>query len=337
MNKIVLFSLYGWNKSFKEYLLNKGISPSKYQIFKEKKKIFFSKREIIKRELIVFAKILLILPKLRNKKIFCTGGHYALCFFSKVFFLLLGKNHRIYLYDFYLHDMEKNKLVLLIIRFLFSNKNILLIVQSPREKEFYEQLTNGKTLVKFVPFCSDGFFFDDSKVSIKMNYEYFFSGGYTNRDYAVIIEVAKRHPNINFILAVSKLNKEQCFETLPINVQLFCDIKRIDFYSLVARAFAVIIPLKNDVGSSGQMLCLNAMNYKKPIIYTNISSVNYYFNEESGIPYTLSDDHSLDKAVEKLLDDKNEAIRIGKNGYDYYKAKFTEEKRNQMLFSIIEG
>ena len=106
-----------------------------------------------------------------------------------------------------------------------------------------------------------------------------------------MLQLAKTNAKRRFLFVASKLNKG--LNSLPSNVELKRDVSPQEFGKLMEGASIVVVPLKEDVGSSGQMLCIQSMRYHKPIVYTDVSSINYYFTETSGIPYEIGSLDSL--------------------------------------------
>lgn len=146
--------------------------------------------------------------------------------------------------------------------------------------------------------------------------------------------LARSKPDIRFMFVVSNLNKE--IGDLPSNVTLKRNVSAEEFANLMEGAAIVVVPLKEDVGSSGQMLCLQAMRYHKPIVYANVSSINYYFTKESGIPYKLGDLLSLTEALESLLDDEAQAKKIGDKAFEE-SLRYTSKNCMKMIDDIIVG
>lgn len=209
-----------------------------------------------------------------------------------------------------------------------NNKNITLIVQTPNEKNYYKTISR-KIRIEFVPYCSD---FISPKSTSKQTESYIFTGGYTNRDYELIRKLANEFPKEKFVIIASKLNKD-C-DSMPSNILIEKEVPNNKFEEILSKATTVIVPLKEDVGSSGQMLCISAMRNRKPIIYTNVSSINYYFTSTSGYPYQIGDIDSLKLALSKCLNDKNKAKLFGENAYKEslkYTAKICFEKLDKIL------
>lgn len=146
-------------------------------------------------------------------------------------------------------------------------------------------------------------------------------------------ELARTLPAQHFTFVVSHLNN---VGDMPQNVRLLSDIPPEQFRDELARSEIVVVPLRDDVGSSGQMLCLQAMQLGKPIVYSDVSSIAYYFTPQSGIPYTKGDLNSLKKAVERLVQSKTEREAKGKQAQERSK-RFTNDVRLQMIDKIVLG
>ena len=92
--------------------------------------------------------------------------------------------------------------------------------------------------------------------------------------------------------------------------------------------------MKEDVGSSGQMLAISAMRNKKPIIYTDVEAVNYYFANDCGYSYNIGDIDSLDNAYNKLFSNYDDALRKGQNAYENSQ-NYTIENSHKRIYEII--
>lgn len=343
MIKIVeSYKTYFKNNSFENFIRNKNIEyeifwfnedKDSHAYFRNRKSIFLTKRQIFIRELINFFLVTFKIGSFRNKKIVCFGGQYSLMLFTKMFGVFLGRGYHLIIYNFYIHKLGEYKIVRHIISFLLSSKKISLIVQSPEEINYFSALSKNK--VHFIPYCEN----PDEKINKLVDEEegYLFTGGYTNRDYDLILECAKKNPKIKFMVVVSKLNKNINKMSLPDNVIMKEEVDYLTFKKLMYNSMAVIVPLKEDVGASGQMLCIGAMKMTKPIIYTNISSINYYFKEnECGIPYEIGDVTSLNQAIEKLFSNDFDSKLMAKKAFTHYAENYTLNKRDEKLLEIIQ-
>jgi glycosyltransferase involved in cell wall biosynthesis len=332
---IELFYSYFENNSFSKMLREKGCDTELFALFKKENKLFFSKLYVIWREFICLLKLCFKLHLLKNNTVFCLGAHYSVLIMCKLFHPYLGKNFRLYIYNFYLHDAGSKKIVRFILRFLLNNPACTLIVQSPKEVEYYKKLTGIPVL--FVPYCAG---IEPVKEKCKDDHlkNFIFTGGYSNRDYSIVYKCALAFPDEQFVIVVSHLNTDFKGKDLPANIILYEDISHDDFDNLLSLSKMVLVPLKSDVGASGQMLCIGAMQNKKPVIYSDISSVNYYFREnDSGLPYTMGDEKSMIEQLNKLIHDTEYQNILGMNAYNNYINNFTLEQRDSLLFNILSG
>jgi glycosyltransferase involved in cell wall biosynthesis len=330
---VEFYQIYFQNNSFVNLIKKKNIDFDIFWFQKYRPNhLFFNKREIVLQQINCFIVGLIKIKSFRNKKVVCFGGHYSLLLITRLLGPFLGQEYHLYIYNFYLHALGKSFLIKKILHFLFNSKYSTLVVQSPFELNYYSSLS--KNNVYFIPYCEDpDFVLDESQIS---DSRYLFTGGYTNRDYDLIVECARLNSSIRFVVVVSKLNKNLKREELPDNIILHEDIDVSTFNDLMRKSFGVVIPLKEDVGSSGQMLCLGAMKMSKPIIYCNISSINFYFSDNSfGIPYLLGDINSLNDAVRKLYSDDFDHREMGKKAYSHFLENFTLHKRDEMLLDLI--
>lgn len=333
-NNIEILTMYHEDHSDLIYILkSEGLKTSYYSFFSTRKKIFLNKLELIIREFICVFKGLIHLPKQHNKIIYCLTSNFSMLFLTKIFSPLLGKKFHLYIYNFYLHAAENNKFMRLFLKFLLSCKNTTMIVQSPREVLFYKQFSHNE--VYFVPYCWKFDRMTENKTSIGGHSDYIFTGGYTNRDYSLVIECAKSKPEWNFVIVISSLNKEFNDFDIPSNVVLHKNLSEFSFNNLLKDAEIVLIPLKLDVGSSGQMLCLAAMSYACPIVYCDVSAINYYFTEETGIPYKINDLDSLTTGIYKFKENHVWRRKIGSQAYVRLKNHFTEKQKNEKICQLI--
>lgn len=340
-NKICIVELY------KEYFKNqkdlislleeKGNTVFTYSFFNVQTEYFSSKVKLLFQEIVCFFKLIFNIGKFRNKKILCLGGHFSFLLINKLFGWVLGPSYHLYVYNFYLHAMGEKKIVKLILRYLLTSSKITLIVQSPGEVTFYKELSK-KSRILFSPYCEDLNYDKINEFKLEDGREYIFTGGYTNRDYPLMLECAKKFPSVQFIFVISSFNDDDLKTGIPDNVIIHRDLERDLFYSIMKGASSVIVPLKHNVGASGQMLCLGAMALSKAIIYTNVSSINYYFKTDklSGIAYEIGNSESLSSALNTLIAmGSDERIEMGRNASENYLFNYTKKNRNSFLCSTL--
>jgi glycosyltransferase involved in cell wall biosynthesis len=165
--------------------------------------------------------------------------------------------------------------------------------------------------------------------------DYYFAGGYSNRDYPALIAAFREIP-ARLVIVCSALNKEIVDADLPGNVTVLRDLPSEQFDAYVRGAKACIIPLKHDSGASGQSVMLRLMRNRKAIIANDFGSVRGYVADgESG---RLVGDlaHDLPAIVEMLERDPKTAAAWGAAAYQRYGRYFSLEAGGEALSRIIE-
>lgn len=163
--------------------------------------------------------------------------------------------------------------------------------------------------------------------------EYYFAGGYTDRDYKSLIEAFKKIDQ-KLIIVGSHLNTDLDVST-PSNIQILKDIKREDFHSLVKGAKACILPLKQATGASGHMVLLNYMREGKAIISTNVPGIKEYVEKDKSAILIDNIIEELPGAIQKLENDPVLIFELGCGAIDYYKKNFGIEVLSRKLNAII--
>ena len=153
-----------------------------------------------------------------------------------------------------------------------------------------------------------------------------------NRDYELVEKLAQQYPQEKFIIVASELNQ---MPSLSNNITLYKQLPREEFEELLSKSKIVLVPLKDNTGSSGQMLCISAMRNRKPIIYANVPSINYYFTTESGYPYKVGNIESFKDAFQKCIDNPNISKKYGENAY-LESLKYTRNIEFQNISNILQ-
>jgi len=165
----------------------------------------------------------------------------------------------------------------MLLRFLFKEGDSL-IVYSQFEKDLYSDSFGLKISdIHYVPLVFD----PEPGLPIQSEYtkkadwknlpgEFYFSGGYSHRDYATLIDVF-RTIDATLVICSSRLNRELETLNIPENVILLNDVSRDDFAELIKRSKACLVLIKSDSGAAGQLFAIEAMYYEKIIIASSTS------------------------------------------------------------------
>jgi glycosyltransferase involved in cell wall biosynthesis len=108
------------------------------------------------------------------------------------------------------------------------------------------------------------------------------------------------------------------------------------FHQALVGARAVLVPLRERVGSSGQMVTLAAMQLGKVTFVPDVDAVaQYLVDGESGIVYPLGDDAALLAALRAHLDDPDRRAAVGRAAAARYRASFTRERFDAAVVSDV--
>ena len=165
--------------------------------------------------------------------------------------------------------------------------------------------------------------------------DYYFAGGYSNRDYPALIAAFRQIP-ARLVIVCSALNNEIVDADLPPNVTVLRDLPSEQFDAYVRGATACVIPLKYDSGASGQSVMLRLMRNRKAIIANDFGSVRGYIADgESGrLVHDLARD--LPAIVDMIERDPKTATGWGAAAYERYCRYFSREAGGKALGRIIE-
>jgi len=316
-------------KTLRQILTDDGFRLSELVLPKIYGHDILSRCEIIGQAIFDFFFFLANIFKIFKKSdlFICTGFHTIPFLFIHVLSRNPGK---ILIINFYLHELGKKKFLRRFLSLIFGRK-VHLILQSKLEQGQYKA-TFPKTSTYFVPYCQDEIEESDPKYRIE-DEGFIFAGGYSNRDFETLIKAAERL-SYQFKLACSRLNRLP--QDLPANVRIYRDIPAHEFFKLMAKSRIVVINLKEQLGSSGQMVTLSALSFKKPIIYSLNEAISHYFLDGiTGISYKMGDVEDLINKIKYLMTDDEERTQIGVRGYAFYKDHYRRMNQDKQILEVI--
>jgi glycosyltransferase involved in cell wall biosynthesis len=165
--------------------------------------------------------------------------------------------------------------------------------------------------------------------------DYYFAGGYSNRDYPALIAAFRSIPQ-RLVIVCSVLNTELDALDIPSNVTVLRDLPGIEFDRQLAGAKACIIPLRHDTGASGQSVMLRLMRHSKAIIASDFGSVrDYVVAGESGL-LVKDIERDLPAAIAEIERDPEQARALGAAAHQRYRRYFSLEAGGAALGRILE-
>lgn len=151
------------------------------------------------------------------------------------------------------------------------------------------------------------------------------SAGRSNRDYQLLLNVARRLPYKFEIICDSAHSIPDCI--IPPNVVFLRNCHGNEYISKLHQAEIVVIPLARDDISAGQMVLLHAMAYRKPIIASDCISIkNYVLNDNTLRLVPLGSENMLKRNIEELMTNYELRCSLAEKAGKNYDNNFTPEE-----------
>lgn len=298
-----------------------------------------SKFGLLKKETRNIFNIIINFKKINHKKVIICPNYVCLflAFLQKLHIL---KAKTICWYGVYVHNPKWIDILGKIVRFItFSEKSFRILVFSKAEIELYAQKWHMDP--KYFIYVPYGDWNDSLSIGKKcMGEGYFFSGGYSNRDYIPLIQIFTGRDE-KLIIAASKNNVDLCEwvdrHVLSENISIFYDIESAYFNELLCGSKAVIFAMKHNTGASGQMVILSAMAQHKLIITTYTDVLDEYVqNNKTAIVIDKDDMYeALPNIISKVDADISGYEFLIEAAYEKYKRVFSYGAISESLVRSI--
>lgn len=170
---------------------------------------------------------------------------------------------------------------------------------------------------------------------IDLETPFYFAGGFTNRDYAPVIETFKKLGH-RLIIVCSKSNTEIVENDLPANIQVYRDIAFPEFELLLRAAKAVIIPLKHDMGAAGHSVLIRSMRNGKLVLVNDFRIVDDYIDH--GVNGLLLSDMTddLKRVVSEIEAAPERFTPIRDAAFSKFQQDYSQEALERRMSHLIE-
>jgi len=142
--------------------------------------------------------------------------------------------------------------------------------------------------------------------------------GGEGRDYATLIEAARKLPDLQFILVV-RPHSIQC--DVPSNVEVRCNVESSIAWRLAVDSILMVLPLRSEVTCCGQITLVSAEQLGIPIVTSTSHATSEY--TEDCILYSPGDPEDLAQKISltlsRVADLKNEAMARRKEKIQKYR------------------
>ncbi|MEQ9437869.1 MAG: glycosyltransferase [Cyclobacteriaceae bacterium] len=152
---------------------------------------------------------------------------------------------------------------------------------------------------------------------------YYFAGGYSNRDYQPLIDAFRTIPH-RLIVVGSHVNQElHQISDLPDHITVKQDIPKAEFEALVRGAKACILPLKEEVGASGQRVMNSYMRNGKLIIAADMQITRQYLQEGANGYLYKNAVTDLPAIIQEIEETPEKRVLMKRNAYAFYQQNLT--------------
>ena len=229
----------------------------------------------------------------------------------------------------------------LLIKFLASYLDKLYFLGYREYEIAKNHLKNQAKLIQ-LPFYIDTNFWSDDDYRLQSNEKILFIGNDGNRDFDLLVNIAKRMKHRNFIFVSS--NPELTSLEME-NVQIIKgnwsgeDLSDKKIREIYSSSRMVILPLKESTQPSGQSVTLQAMSIGVPVIISLtsgfwdnenfIDEVNIFFEKENNI-------NSWEKKIDSLFNEVNKLKYVSANSTELIANNFDIKFFNEFMLTEVK-
>ena len=212
-------------------------------------------------------------------------------------------------------------------------------------KKEYELALKRKSncSVHFTPFYVDNTFWDSRNIDFKANKQILFVGNDSNRDFELLIKIAKEMTDYNFVFVTSNkiiLNEKKNLKNVELikgnwNNSLITDSQLLKIYS---DSKLVILPLKNSTQPSGQSVAMQAMSVGLPVIISETDGFwdkKNFINNENILFVKSNSLIEWVHCIKNIYSDRATLQKISKNGKDMIDEKFNFSQFNKFILGQV--
>jgi glycosyltransferase involved in cell wall biosynthesis len=249
---------------------------------------------------------------------------------------------RVYWFGFFIHNPRWLRFLRFVFRFLDSGK-IRYVLFSDFEKTLYQSslLLDVHRMI-YVPYGDMSELEAEAAIQGGMTEEthgigerdFFFSGGYSNRDYLSLIEVFRTLP-YKLVIICSQLNTEVDESKLPQNVKVLRDESSEVFDVYLKASKACIIPIAYNTGAAGQSCLLRYMKNKKIIIASDTGIIREYITDAVSGILVKNNHEAMKEAVQEVEASTEKYQRYGCAAFERYLGFFSGEAVARRLDEML--
>ena len=164
-------------------------------------------------------------------------------------------------------------------------------------------------------------------------------GADKNRDFAVLINVAKRMCDRKFLLITNKSHAEKMRRSsLPENIEMKIDIPMGDVCSLMDAGTVVFLPVKENLYSGATTCLLQAMSLSKAVVTTQVAPISCGYglmNKENVVFVEPGNSDMAVSELTKLLFNKQYRNSVGKAARSHVEQSLTLDRMVSSIKRLV--
>lgn len=251
-------------------------------------------------------------------------------------FLLLRIQAQIVSFN-WLTPNEHSRLKYLIKRCLF-NRNFFMIVNLKENIARYQKIYGlpNSDHILFLPDVYDTKtgFLENNEEAVKSNY--FFTGGMSNRDFRLILEIAPRFPEFRFVIVALREQWKFLDKEIPDNVVTHFNTTQETYYDLMKGARAVILPLV-DERVAGLINICKSFQFGIPCIISKTPATELYYQSKEKYLFGIGDAEALIQKINRIVYlDRETYFAEVKTQQNYIKETFSPGEVVRMLVNHLD-
>ncbi len=196
--------------------------------------------------------------------------------------------------------------------------------ESERLRAWLSESPNGPP-VHFVPYGVDPRLNELELGDVKAPVDVVSVGGDPQRDFPLLLDIARRHPNWSFSVVASDLHRSTLADP-PVNVTVRFNTTLRDTLSLIAQARVVALPVLENTYSGATTTLLQAMSLAKPVVVSRTGAIRQGYGLMHGVNALLpepSDMAAFESSIQALLGDSDLCIRLGRQASDHVRSSLS--------------
>jgi glycosyltransferase involved in cell wall biosynthesis len=165
---------------------------------------------------------------------------------------------------------------------------------------------------------------------------YIFTAGRSGRDYATLIKAVAELDVPTHIICDRQAALAGI--DLPPQVKVLSRCYGEEYLQELEHAAVVVVPLLVDDISAGQMVLIQAMAYRKPIIVTRTTTIQEYVQHDRDcLLVERNDPAALQQAIRKLLTDRDLATRLANGARQAYEQHYCMRAYVANMLAAVQG